>query len=88
MVKSMAKAPIIFAMANPEPEVAPEEIVGAATDKEAEQMRKRLAEALAQGASGFSTGLYYPPNMMDRYRLHRKSTVSDRCHLRHSSARY
>lgn len=36
----------------------------AATDKEAEQMRKRLAEALAQGASGFSTGLYYPPNMM------------------------
>ncbi|MGE0419112.1 MAG: amidohydrolase family protein [Acetobacteraceae bacterium] len=36
----------------------------AATDKEAEHMRKRLAEALAQGGSGFSTGLYYPPNMM------------------------
>ena len=35
----------------------------AATDKEAEHMRRRLAEALAQGASGFSTGLYYPPNM-------------------------
>ncbi|HEX5325891.1 MAG TPA: D-aminoacylase [Acetobacteraceae bacterium] len=36
----------------------------AATDREAEQMCRRLAEALAQGASGFSTGLYYPPNMM------------------------
>jgi len=36
----------------------------AATDKEAEHMRRRLVEALAQGASGFSTGLYYPPNMM------------------------
>ncbi|HEY5300637.1 MAG TPA: amidohydrolase family protein, partial [Acetobacteraceae bacterium] len=36
----------------------------AATDKEAEQMRRRLAECLAEGASGFSTGLYYPPNMM------------------------
>jgi len=36
----------------------------AATDKEAAQMQRRLAEALAQGASGFSTGLYYPPNMM------------------------
>ena len=35
-----------------------------ATDKELEHMRRRLAEALAQGASGFSTGLYYPPNMM------------------------
>ncbi len=34
----------------------------AATDKEAEHMRRRLAEALAEGASGFSTGLYYPPN--------------------------
>ena len=28
---------------------------------EAERMRGRLAEALAEGASGFSTGLYYPP---------------------------
>ncbi|MDR3538035.1 MAG: D-aminoacylase [Acetobacteraceae bacterium] len=36
----------------------------AATDREAAHMQKRLAEALAQGASGFSTGLYYPPNMM------------------------
>jgi N-acyl-D-amino-acid deacylase len=27
-------------------------------------MERRLAEALSQGASGFSTGLYYPPNMM------------------------
>ena len=36
----------------------------AATDKEAEHMRKRLAAALAEGASGFSTGLYYPPNGM------------------------
>ena len=34
-----------------------------ATDKEAARMRARLAEALAEGASGFSTGLYYPPNM-------------------------
>ncbi len=36
----------------------------AATDREAERMRARLAESLAAGASGFSTGLYYPPNMM------------------------
>jgi N-acyl-D-amino-acid deacylase len=35
-----------------------------ATDKEAAHMQRRLAEALAQGASGFSTGLYYPPNNM------------------------
>ncbi len=35
----------------------------AATDKEAEQMRRRLAEALREGASGFSTGLYYLPNI-------------------------
>ena len=39
------------------------DITRAATDREAEQMRRRLAEALAQGGSGFSTGLYYPPNM-------------------------
>ena len=26
-------------------------------------MRDKLADALAQGASGFSTGLYYPPNI-------------------------
>jgi N-acyl-D-amino-acid deacylase len=36
----------------------------AATDKEAAHMQRRLADALAQGASGFSTGLYYTPNMM------------------------
>src|SRR4051812_11009038 len=36
----------------------------AATDGEAAHMQRRLADALAQGASGFSTGLYYPPNMM------------------------
>jgi N-acyl-D-amino-acid deacylase len=35
-----------------------------ASDKEAAQMQARLKEALEQGASGFSTGLYYPPNMM------------------------
>jgi N-acyl-D-amino-acid deacylase len=35
-----------------------------ATDKEAARMQRRLAAALAEGASGFSTGLYYPPNMM------------------------
>ncbi len=35
-----------------------------ATEKEAAHMQRRLAEALAQGASGFSTGLYYPPNIM------------------------
>ena len=35
----------------------------AATAREAAHMQLRLADALAQGASGFSTGLYYPPNM-------------------------
>jgi N-acyl-D-amino-acid deacylase len=35
----------------------------AATDREAAHMQARLAECLAEGASGFSTGLYYPPNM-------------------------
>src|SRR5579872_1984073 len=34
----------------------------AATDREAAQMQRRLVEALAEGASGFSTGLYYAPN--------------------------
>ena len=34
-----------------------------ARDAEAERMRARLAQALAEGASGFSTGLYYPPNI-------------------------
>jgi N-acyl-D-amino-acid deacylase len=36
----------------------------AATDREAAQMQARLKDALAQGASGFSTGLYYPLNAM------------------------
>lgn len=36
----------------------------AATGGEAEAMRKRLKDALEQGASGFSTGLYYAPNGM------------------------
>jgi N-acyl-D-amino-acid deacylase len=36
----------------------------AATDKEAAHMQARLMQALAEGASGFSTGLYYPPSMM------------------------
>jgi N-acyl-D-amino-acid deacylase len=36
----------------------------AASEREAMQMQQRLADALAEGASGFSTGLYYPPNMM------------------------
>lgn len=39
------------------------DVMRAATDSEAEKMRRRLAAALAEGASGFSTGLYYPPNM-------------------------
>lgn len=34
----------------------------AATDAEAAAMQTRLRDALAQGASGFSTGLYYPPS--------------------------
>jgi N-acyl-D-amino-acid deacylase len=34
----------------------------AATDREALHMQTRLREALAQGASGLSTGLYYPPS--------------------------
>jgi N-acyl-D-amino-acid deacylase len=36
----------------------------AATDREAAHMQQRLRDALAQGASGFSTGLAYPPNGM------------------------
>jgi N-acyl-D-amino-acid deacylase len=34
----------------------------AATDGEAARMRARLADALDEGASGFSTGLWYPPS--------------------------
>ncbi|WP_431281088.1 N-acyl-D-amino-acid deacylase family protein [Humitalea sp. 24SJ18S-53] len=33
-----------------------------ATDREAEAMRKQLAQALAEGAVGLSTGLFYPPS--------------------------
>ena len=39
-----------------------------ARDGEIAQMRQLVAEALAEGASGFSTGLYYKPNMMRRPR--------------------
>src|SRR5271166_4714660 len=39
------------------------DVARAATDAEAQRMQRRLAEALAEGASGFSTGLWYPPNM-------------------------
>src|SRR5271165_622011 len=35
-----------------------------ATCREVAQMQARLQQALAEGASGFSTGLAYPPNMM------------------------
>jgi N-acyl-D-amino-acid deacylase len=38
------------------------DVMRTATDAEAEAMRRRLDQALAEGASGFSTGLYYPPN--------------------------
>ena len=38
------------------------DITRAASDREAERMRARLAECLAEGASGFSTGLFYPSN--------------------------
>ena len=33
-----------------------------ATDKEAERMDRQLAQALSEGAAGFSTGLFYPPS--------------------------
>ncbi len=38
------------------------EVHRAATDREAEHMRRRLSDCLDEGASGFSTGLYYGPN--------------------------
>ncbi len=37
-------------------------VMRAATDAEAARMQARLAQALDEGASGFSTGLYYPAN--------------------------
>lgn len=39
------------------------DVLRPARDGEIEQMRRMVAEALAEGASGFSTGLYYKPNM-------------------------
>jgi N-acyl-D-amino-acid deacylase len=36
----------------------------AASGREAAYMQSRLLQSLLEGASGFSTGLYYPPNMM------------------------
>lgn len=39
------------------------DVMRPARDGEIERMRKRLAESLAEGASGFSTGLWYKPNM-------------------------
>ena len=35
-----------------------------ASDKEAARMQARLRDALAEGASGLSTGLFYPPSQM------------------------
>ena len=43
-------------------EVMQGDVARAATDREAEHMRRRLSESLAEGASGFSTGLYYGPS--------------------------
>jgi N-acyl-D-amino-acid deacylase len=40
------------------------DVMRPAMDREAERMRVQLAQALSEGASGFSTGLYYPPNRM------------------------
>ncbi|MGG5807787.1 N-acyl-D-amino-acid deacylase family protein [Falsiroseomonas sp. CW058] len=34
-----------------------------AKDSEIHHMHQRVKQAMAEGASGFSTGLYYPPNM-------------------------
>ncbi len=38
------------------------DVYRAATDREIAAMQARLREALQQGAAGFTTGLYYPPN--------------------------
>ena len=40
------------------------DVLRAASDAEAYHMQTRLKQALQEGASGFSTGLYYPPNIM------------------------
>jgi N-acyl-D-amino-acid deacylase len=39
------------------------DVMRPATEREAARMQQRLADALGEGASGFSTGLFYPPNM-------------------------
>jgi N-acyl-D-amino-acid deacylase len=39
------------------------DVYRAATDKEIHHMHQRVKQAMAEGASGFSTGLYYKPNM-------------------------
>jgi N-acyl-D-amino-acid deacylase len=39
------------------------DVMRPAGDGEIAHMHARLKQALAEGASGFSTGLYYPPNM-------------------------
>ncbi len=38
------------------------DVYRAATDREIARMRDRLRQSLREGAGGFSTGLYYPPN--------------------------
>jgi N-acyl-D-amino-acid deacylase len=38
------------------------DVTRAATDREAAQMQQRLTESLDQGASGLSSGLWYPPS--------------------------
>jgi N-acyl-D-amino-acid deacylase len=38
------------------------DVYRAATDREIARMQDRLRESLREGAGGFSTGLYYPPN--------------------------
>ncbi len=39
------------------------DVYRAATDKEIARMHARVKQSMAEGASGFSTGLYYKPNM-------------------------
>jgi N-acyl-D-amino-acid deacylase len=40
-----------------------QDIARPATDREIAHMHARVKQAMAEGASGYSTGLYYPPNM-------------------------
>ncbi len=39
------------------------DVMRPARDAEIQRMHQRVKQSLAEGASGFSTGLYYPPNM-------------------------